>query len=289
MTAADQPSAAGSAAIEQPRRTIIKPAGRWPGLALRELWDFRAICLVLARRNLMVRYRQTLVGASWSLIQPILLMLAFTVFFGILGRLPSESLPYPLFFFLGLVPWQMVSKILNEGSGSIVANAALVTRVYLPRAYFPTSVALASLVDFALAGAVLVLMLIIFGVMPGATVVALPLFIAIAWITGLGVAYWLSALNVAYRDVALILPFLTQMGMFLSPIIYPASLIPEPFRVLYFLNPIAFVVTGFRWSIAGATPPPPEAWILGPLVAVALFVTGYVFFRYRERTFSDLV
>lgn len=274
---------------EQPKRTMIRPASGWPGFALREFWDLRAICLVLAKRNLMVRYRQTLVGAGWSLIQPILLMLAFTVFFGILGRVPSEGLPYPLFFFLGLVPWQMVAKILNEGSGSIVANNTLVTRVYLPRVYFPTSVALASLVDFTLAATVLGLLLVAFGVMPDPTVILLPLFIAVAWITGLGAAYWLSALNVAYRDITLLVPFLTQMGMFVSPIIYPASLIPEPFDVVYFLNPMAFVVTGFRWSIAGATPPPPEAWLVAPIVAIALLISGYVFFRYRERTFSDLV
>lgn len=270
-------------------RTVVKPTGGWPGLALAELWRYRAICLVLARRNLMVRYRQTVVGAGWSLIQPILLMLAFTVFFGILGRLPSQGLPYPVFFFMGLVPWQMVAKILNEGSSSVVANGALVTRVYLPRVYFPTSVALASLVDLALASIVLGLMLLFYGIVPGPTVLLLPAFVLLAWITGLGVAYWLSALNVAYRDITQMLPFVTQMGMFMSPIIYPASLIPDPFRVLYFLNPIALVVTGFRWSIAGAPPPPIEAWLLGPPIAIGLVVSGYVFFRYRERTFSDVI
>jgi lipopolysaccharide transport system permease protein len=268
---------------------VIKPAGRWQGWGLRELWDQRRICLVLARRNLMVRYRQTVVGAAWAIIQPTLLMLAFTVFFGLLSRIPSQGLPYPVFFLLGLVPWQMVSKIINEGSTSVVANAALVTRVYLPRSYFPTSVALASLVDLALVGLVLVVLLALSGIVPGVTVVFVPLFVAVAWVAALGVAYWLSALNVAYRDITQMLPFLTQIWMFATPIIYPESLVPEEFRVLYFLNPLAFVVSAFRWAVAGVAPPPVEAWLLGPAVAVLLLVSGYTFFRHRERTFADLI
>ncbi|CAN5636162.1 ABC transporter permease [soil metagenome] len=270
-------------------RTVIKPAGRWQGWGLDELWRHRRICLVLARRNLMVRYRQTVVGAGWAIIQPTLLMLTFTVFFGFLSRIPSAGLPYPVFFLLGLVPWQMVSKIVNEGSTSVVANGALVTRVYLPRAYFPTSVALASLVDLALVSLVLVVFLAAFGIVPGATVAVVPLFVLVAWVAALGVAYWLSALNVAYRDITQMLPFLIQIWMFATPIIYPASLIPEAFRALYFLNPLAFVVSGFRWAVAGVDIPPLEAWLLGPAVAALLLVSGYAFFRHRERTFADLI
>ena len=275
--------------VSSPPPTAIRPPAPWPGLALAESWHYRAICLVLARRNLMVRYRQTLIGASWSVIQPLLMMSVFTIFFGVLGRIPSGGLPYPIFFLLGLVPWQMVAKILNEGSASVVANAALVTRVWFPRVYFPISVALASLVDLALTGIALAILLIIFGVMPGPAIVVVPVLIAIGWMAALGVALWLSAINVAYRDVTQLLPFLTQLWMFCSPIIYPASLIPEPFRPLYFLNPIALVVTGFRWAVGSSEAPPAEAWLLGSLVAVALLVSGYLFFRRREGTFSDVI
>lgn len=269
--------------------TIIRPPSRWPGLGLDELWRLRAICFVLAKRNLMVRYRQTLVGAGWSVIQPLMLMALFTIFFGLLARMPSNGLPYPVFFFLGLVPWQMTAKILTEGSTSVVANAALVTRVYFPRAYFPTAVALASLVDLALAGVALAALLVLFGVVPGALVLLTPVLMGIAWLAALGVAFWLSALNVAYRDITQMLPFLAQLWMFASPIIYPSSIIPEPVRTLYFLNPMALVIEGFRWVVAGTPAPSLGAWILGTTVALTLVVSGYLFFRQRERMFADVV
>ncbi len=268
---------------------IIRPPARWPGLGLREFLRLHEICFVLARRNLMVRYRQTLIGASWAILQPLLLMGLFSIFFGLLGRIPSDGLPYPVFFFLGLLPWQMVSKILMEGSTSVVNNAALVTRVYFPRTYFPLSVAMASLVDFVVGLIALAVLLAVFGVVPGPTIVALPLLTAVAWATGLGVAYWLGALNVTYRDITQLLPFLAQLWMFSSPIIYPATIIPEAYRALYFLNPIALVVTGFRWSVGGAEPPPAEAWALGITVSLLLVVSGYVFFRHREPTFADRI
>ena len=269
--------------------TVIRPPRAWPGVALGELWRDRAICFVLARRNLMVRYRQTIVGAAWALIQPIMLMVLFSIFFGFLGRLPSSGLPYPLFFFLGLLPWHMTAKILNEGSSSIVANRSLVTRVYLPRAYFPLSVALASVVDFVLGAGALLILLIIYAVVPGPAVVVVPLLVAVAWITGLGVAYWLSALNVAYRDIAQLLPFFTQLWMFGSPIIYPSTLVPEAFRPLYFINPMALVIEGMRWAVADAQMPAPESWLLGIVSAVVVLVSGYIFFRKRESTFADYV
>lgn len=293
MGTGDIPSTVGRAALRRapPEQavTTIRPPGRWPGLGLGEVWRYRSICMVLARRNLKVRYRQTVVGAGWAIVQPIMLMLVFTLFFGLLARLPSGGLPYPVFFYLGLLPWHMVGKILTEGSTSVVANSALVTRVYLPRIYFPTSVALGSLADLAFGTVALTLLLVVFGIVPGPEVILAPVFIVIAWAAGLGVAYWLSAVNVAYRDVTQLLPFLAQLWMFGSPIIYPSSIIPDPYRALYFLNPLALVIEGFRWVIADAPSPPPEAWLLGTSVAVVLLVTGYMFFRQRERSFSDLV
>ena len=269
--------------------TVIEPPRAWPGLGLSELWRLRGICLVLARRNLMVRYRQTVIGAAWSLLQPILLMTVFTIFFGILGRGLTEDLPFPIFYLLALVPYQMVAKILSEGSGSVVSNSALVTRVYFPRVYFPTSVALASLTDFMLALIPISMLLLYFNRIPGPNVVFAPLLIAVGWIAGLGAAYWLSALNVSYRDIAQLMPFLTQLLMFLSPVIYTSSLIPEPYRKLYFINPLALVVEGFRWALAGGPPPPLYAWLLGPMVAILLLTTGYLFFRHREPSFADTV
>ena len=269
--------------------TVIEPPRPWPGLGLRELWQFRSICFVLVRRNLKVRYRQTVVGAAWALLQPTLLMVLFTVFFGILGRIPSGNLPYPVFFFLGLLPWYMVAKILNEGSTSVVANSALVTRIYFPRAYFPLSVALASLVDLALEIVVLAILMVALHVSLSPTVVLAPLLIVIAWSAALGAAFWLSALNVSYRDITQLLPFLAQLWMFSSPIIYPVSIVPPSYQNLYFVNPVALVVTGFRWAVAAAPAPPTVGWALGGIAAIALLVTGYIYFRRREPTFADSI
>ena len=237
----------------------------------------------------MVRYRQTIVGAGWALLQPLLLMVVFTVFFGLLGRLPSAGLPYPVFFFLGLMPWHMVSKILNEGSASVVANRPLVTRVYFPRSYFPASVALASLVDLALSVVPLVVLLVLFGIVPGVEVIFAPLLIVPAWLTALGVAIWLSALNVRYRDITQLLPFFTQVWMFGSPIIYPSTIVPEPYRWVYFLNPIAGVIESLRHLVAHAPAPPAYAIPLGLLVAICVLLTGYLYFRHSEPTFADVV
>jgi lipopolysaccharide transport system permease protein len=269
--------------------TVIKPPGRWPGLGLQELWRYRSICLVLAKRNLKVRYRQTLVGAGWVVLQPIMLMIAFTVFFGLLIRMPSDGVPYPVFFLTGLAVWQIVTKVLLEGSTSVVANAALVSRVYFPRSYFPTSIALASIVDLAFNGLALALILIAFGFAPGWPLILAPVLIVITYATSLGVAFWLSALNVAFRDVAVLVAFAAQLWFFSTPIIYPASVIPQAYELLYYLNPMALVVTGLRWALLGTAAPPMEAWPIGIGVAAFLLVSGYVFLRQREHTFSDVI
>ncbi|HUG48511.1 MAG TPA: ABC transporter permease [Candidatus Limnocylindria bacterium] len=271
------------------RPTVIRPPGRWPGLGLGELWRQRSICLVLAKRNLKVRYRQTLLGAGWAVLQPMILMLVFTVFFGLLARLPSDGLPYPVFFFTALAIWQVAAKVLNEGSASVVANAALVNRVYFPRTYFPVSVALASLVDLAFNGLALAILLLAFGYAPSLPLIVVPVLVALMYATSLGVAFWLSAINVAFRDVAVLLAFVTQLWFFSTPIIYPASIIPEQYEALYYLNPMALVVTALRWALVGAPAPPLEAWPLGIGVVALLLVSGYLFFRQREQTFSDVI
>ena len=277
------------AEVTLPQPTVICPPRRWPGLALRETWALRSVCLVLAQRLLKARYRQASVGVAWALVQPILLMLAFTVFFGMFARMSSDGLPYPLFFFSGLVLWQVTAKLLSEGSNSLLANAALVTRIYFPRVYFPAAVALSSTLDMVFNSLALVLLMIFYAVVPGPQVLALPLILAITYAASLGAAFWLSALNVAFRDVGVLVPFLTQVGFFLSPIIYPASLVPTEFHAIYYANPMAIAIDAFRWALLNTPPPPIVGWIVGTISAALLLVSGYVFFRQREGTFADVI
>ncbi len=290
MTTAQQMDrGAGSTAAAPLVKTVIRPPGRWPTLALRELWRYRSICMVLVRRSLMVRYRQTAVGAAWAMLQPLLLMLVFTVFFGILANVQSDGVPYAVFVMVGLTIWQVVGKVLNEASLSVVANGGLVNKIYFPRAYFPIASALGSLVDLAFGLLALAGLLVIFRVLPGWPIVLAPLLVAIALAAVTGVSFFLSALNVTYRDVAQLLPFLTQIWMFSSPIFYSSSIIPAVFRPLYWLNPMVVAVDGLRWAIAGTAAPPIQEWIEGIVVAAILLCSGYLFFRQREPGFSDTV
>ena len=247
------------------------------------------MCLVLAQRLLKVRYRQAVIGVAWALIQPLLLMLAFTVFFGLLARTPSENVPYPLFFFSGLVVWQIVSKLLSEGSTSLLANATLVTRIYFPRVYFPLAVALSSLVDFFFSSIALLVLMLFFGFLPGPQMIAVPLILVIVYAAGLGLTLWFAALDVAYRDVGVVVPFVTQVGFFISPIIYPASIVPVEYQPLYYLNPFALGVEAFRWATLNTPAPPAFAWVIGTVVAAVLLISGYIFFRQREGTFADVI
>jgi lipopolysaccharide transport system permease protein len=296
LSAGDTPivgAAARAAATLADRRSgavvTICPPSRWPGLALAETWRLRRVLFVLAQRVLRVRYRNTVIGAGWALIQPIMLMIALSIFFGLLARIPSEGVPYPVFIYTGLIVWQVTMKLLAEGGNSLLANASLVTRIYFPRAYFPGAVALSTMVDLIFTGTALALLMAWFGIIPGPAIVAVPVVLAITYTASLGLALWFSALNVYYRDVAVLLPFIIQVGFFLSPIIYSASLVPEEFRVFYFLNPMAVAITGMRGSLLGTPMPPFEGWIAGSAVAVLLLVSGYVFFRRREGTFADVI
>ncbi len=245
--------------------------------------------MVLVRRSLMVRYRQTAVGATWAMLQPLLMAAVFTVFFGILVKVSSEGVPYAVFVLIGLTIWQVVGKVLNEGSLSVVANGALVNKIYFPRAYFPIASALGSLVDLAFGFLALAVLLVFYGIVPGWPIVLVPALLTVALVAALGVSFWLSAMNVSYRDVAQLLPFLTQVWMFITPIVYSGQIIPERFRPLYWLNPMALVVDGLRWAIAGTAAPSIEEWFEGVIVAAIVLATGYVFFRHREPGFSDTV
>jgi lipopolysaccharide transport system permease protein len=235
----------------------------------------------------MARYRQTFLGAAWTVLQPLMLVLVFTVFFGLFGRAPSQGIPHPVFYYLGLLPWQVVARILNEGSASVVANASLVNRVYFPRAFLPGATIISALVDLMFGLLALAALLVAFAIVPRAAIVVLPILVAVAVAAALGVALWLSALNATYRDVAQLLPSLVQIWFFSSPIIYPSEIIPLQFRALYYVNPTALVIDGFRNAFTGTPAPPPEAWLVGCVTAVSLLVSGYLFFRKREPTFAD--
>lgn len=260
-------------------------------LGLRELWRFRHLALVLATRGLKARYRQTVVGIAWVLIQPLVLMLIFSFFWALL--FPSNAMlsgvPRPVFFLSVLSMWTPAMKVVNEGTMSVLVNSALVTRVYMPRATFPISVAIASLVDLAFTLLALLIVLLFYGYLPIATWLVLPVLIVVSYATALGVSLALGALNTTYRDVQVILPFLVQVWMFSSPIIYPASLVPEPFSYIYYLNPMALVCTGARWALVGTPAPPDYAWILGSVMSLLLLAGGYLLFRRREPNFSDVL
>jgi lipopolysaccharide transport system permease protein len=269
-------------------RTVILPPGR-VRLELHEMWRLRETCFVLARRLLKVRYRQTVVGAGWALIQPLTMMIVFTAFFSLLGSFPSGGVPYPVFAYAGLMIWLVVAKLLSEGATSVISNSSLITKVYFPRIYLPLAVAIGAVVDLVISFIVLAILLLWFGVIPGWQLVFAPVMLLIALAAGLGATFWLSALNAEYRDVTQLLPFLTQLWFFLTPIFYSPSIIPEQFRVLYWINPLAIAVDGFRWTITGLNPPPIAGLLIGGVIAALLLISGYVFFRFREPAFADVV
>lgn len=272
-----------------PPATTIRPPGGWAGWGLGEMWRTRSIAHVLARRSLMVRYRQTAVGAAWVILQPVLMMAVFTVFLGIFAGVGSEGIPYPVFVYTALLLWGAVSKTVAEGTGSLVANAGLLRELWFPRVHCPVSIVLASLVDLLVACVPLAILLLLSGIVPGPALLAAPLFLALAYAAALGVTLWLSALNVAWRDVGHLLPFLLQVWFFTSPVVYPSSIVPADLRVLLGLNPLVGAIDGLRWSVLGAPPPDPAVLLAGVLVAGTALVSGYAFFRLREPGFADLV
>lgn len=245
--------------------------------------------MALARRNLKARYRQTAFGVIWVLIQPLSLMIVFSIFFGLIAREGFGGVPYPVFFISGLAIWGPAMKIMTEGSNSLVVNQQLVTRVYLPRALLPVSIMLTAFVDLAFTLVALEIVLLLFGFMPSINYLAIPFLVAVAFTTMLGAGLLLGALNVAYRDVQVAMPFLDRLLFFLSPLLYPAQLVPEQWQPLFYLNPMALVLAGFRWAVAEMPPPPWYAWIEGPVVALLILVVGYVVFKRREPGFADLL
>jgi lipopolysaccharide transport system permease protein len=268
--------------------TTIQPPDRWPILGFGELWQTRRILWVLAQRVIKVRYQQTVLGILWVVLQPLLLTIIISVFMGlILDRGQRLDLPFAVFLFPAWVVWRTFSKDISEGGNSVLANGALVQRIYLPRLYFPLSIILASLVDLFFMTMALLVLLIVYGVAPGIGLLALPFALLIMYAAAIGVALFFAATSVQYRDMDILVPLMVQAWFWSSPIIYPTQLIPEWIRTFYYLNPLAVVIDTFRWAFTQTPAPPLEAWFLGSSVAAIMLVVGFVFFRRREPLFAD--
>jgi lipopolysaccharide transport system permease protein len=284
-----QEPGAGDRQRPQPPRMLIRPSSAWRFVDLAELWSYRELIYFLTWRDIKVRYKQTAFGVAWAVLQPLALMLVFTLFFGRLARVPSDGVPYPVFAYAGLLPWQCLSRTITESTSSLITDQRLVTRVYFPRIIVPVATSLAAILDFVISGVLLVVLMAVYGIGPGVELVWLPVFVLLMLVTALGAGFWLSALNVEFRDVAYAVPFLNQFWLFVTPVVYPSSVLPDAWRLVYGLNPMAGVVEGFRWSLLGTGVGPSAMSVVSAVVAVAVFVTGAVWFRRRERTFVDVM
>jgi lipopolysaccharide transport system permease protein len=269
--------------------TRIRPSQGWVSLGLGELWEYRELLYFLTWRDIKVRYKQTVLGAAWAIIQPFFTMVVFSLFFGRLAGIPSDGIPYPLFAYTALVPWSFFAGGLNNSANSLVGNANLLKKVYFPRLAIPLSTVLAGVIDFVLAFVVLLGMLLFYGMVPTLNIVWLPLLVLLALVTALGVGLWLSALNVQFRDVRYTIPFLTQFWLFATPIAYPSTLLAEPWRTLYGINPMVGVVEGFRWALLGTATAPGLMILVSALAALGLLVSGAYYFRRMEKSFADVV
>lgn len=278
-----------SFAQERSPEFLLKPTGGWRLPNFGEIWTYRELFFFLVWRDVKVRYKQTLLGAMWAILQPFLTMVVFSIFFGHLGNIPSDDFPYPIFAYTALLPWHLFAHSLTESGNSLVTNQELVTKVYFPRLVIPVASVVAGLVDFALAFTVLLAMMAYYGIIPTLAILTLPAFIFLACLTSLAVGLWLAALNVQYRDVRYTIPFLTQFWLFITPIAYPVSLVPEKWRLLYGLNPMLGVVEGFRWALLGKADALDASVLVSVLMMVILLIGGLYYFTRVEKTFADVV
>jgi lipopolysaccharide transport system permease protein len=269
-------------------RLHITPPKKWIPLDCRELWNYRELLYSFTWRDVKIRYKQTALGFLWAVIQPLCMMLIFTVFFGRLAKIPSDGIPYPLFVLAALLPWTLFAEGITRSTSGMITNAPIMTKVYFPRLIMPLAGVLSPLVDFVFSFFILVVMMAWYGVIPTVNILFLPLFILLALATALGIGLWLSALNVQYRDFQYTIPFLVQLGLFASPVVYPASLVPEPVRFLYGLNPMAGVIEGFRWALFG-TGVPGAMILVSAGVVVFMLVSGAFYFRKMEQYYADVV
>ncbi|HXU81101.1 MAG TPA: ABC transporter permease [Polyangia bacterium] len=268
---------------------VIRPHRGLVALDLGELWAYRELLWTLVWRELKVRYKQTAIGAAWAVVQPAFSMVLFAIVFGKLAQLPSDGAPYPLFSYAALVPWQFFSRALTEASMSLIAQDRLVTKVYFPRMMVPSAVVLSGVADLAIALLLALALMLYYGHPPGPAFAAIPLFVLLAVIAACGISLWLSALNVSYRDVRYVLPFLTQLWLYATPVVYPMSLIPQKWRLWAGLNPMCGVVDGFRWCILGTRAPDLGVLAVSSAVSVVLLVSGAAYFRHVERTMADRI
>ena len=274
----------------EPTTAYIRPANGLAALNLRDLWTYRELIYFMIWRDLKVRYKQTLLGAAWAVIQPLMTMLVFNFLFNNVAKLPTDGIPYPIFSFTALLPWGLFTTALNNASRSLTSNTNMITKVYFPKLILPMASVLAGLVDFAIAFVILIGMMTYFHFTPSWTALwAVPVFLLLSIITALGVALWLAAINVQYRDVGYALPFITQFWMFITPVAYSSKVISEKWQVIYALNPMAGVVNGFRWALLGSGNPPDMLVAISTVIALIVLVTGLIYFRNMERTFADTI
>ena len=275
----------------------IRPSKGWVSLDFEEMWRYRELLYFFVWRDIKIRYKQTILGASWAIIQPLFTMVIFSLFFGKLAQIPSDGIPYPLFSYTALVPWTFFANGVTLASNSLVNNADMIRKIYFPRMSLPIATVLAGLVDFTLAFIVLIGMIIGFSIVPAANynaqislkVLWLPLFLLLALVTTLGVSFWFSAMNVQFRDVRFVVPFFIQAWLFLTPIAYPSSLLSEPWRTLYGINPMAGVVEGFRWALLGTDTAPGSMMIFSVLAAILILIGGVYYFRRMETKMADVL
>lgn len=287
---AEYSTAAAAAAPEAPAHHLrIQPSSGWVSLQLRELWEYRELLYFLIWRDIKVRYKQTVLGAGWAIIQPLFTMLVFSLFFGKLAKVPSDGIPYPLFSYTALVPWTFFAQGLSQSSDSLVGSSNLIKKIYFPRLAIPIGTVCAGMIDFGLAFSVLLVLELTYHIHPTRNILWLPLFVLLALVTALGVGLWLSAFNVKYRDVKYVVPFFTQVWMFMTPIAYPSSLLSGKWRIVYGLNPMAGVVEAFRWALLGTKTAPSAMIGISCVAAVSLLAGGAYYFRRMEKTFADVV
>jgi len=277
--------------MNEPTTVYIKPTTGLAALNLSDLWRYRELVFFMIWRDIKVRYKQTALGAAWVVLQPVLTMLIFNFLFGNIAKMETDGgIPYPIFSYTALLPWGLFSTALNTASRSLTSNTNMITKIYFPRLILPISSVLAGLLDFAIAFLVLIGMMFYYGITPGLNAIwALPLFLLLAIVTALGVALWLSAINVQYRDVGYALPFLSQFWMFVTPIAYSSSVISGQWQVIYSLNPMAGVVNGFRWALLGVGNPPDMLIGVSAVISVLILISGLFYFRHMERTFADTI
>jgi len=269
--------------------TIIEPKTGWIPIDFKEIWKYRELFYFLTKRDIKVRYKQTVLGGLWAIIQPFFTMIVFSIFFGRLAKLPSDGIPYPIFVYAGLLPWTYFANALTNSGNSLVGNANLITKVYFPRVIIPASASLAGLLDLFIAMSILGVMMVYYSLYPGLTVLLLPFLIGLTFLCAVGVGLWLSALNVQYRDIRYAIPFLIQIWMFVSPVIYPASLVTDNYKWVLALNPMGGVINAFRSCLLGHKPIDWSLLGISTIIILALFFSGLYYFRRMEKTFADVV